>query len=177
MPIEIVTPLDLGVRLEIEEDGATAVENAVKKARAYFERLGMPTIAGDSSMYISGVPEHKQPGLHVKRVDGKELPDEELIEYYSKLVGEYGDDREAWYVTGMALIGEKGLETALIEEERFIMTTRRDTLHGYKVSPLDVISIDPVCHKYYSEMTDEEVFGMGYRFDTRVVELLKRHLL
>ena len=177
LPIEIVTPGDLGLKLEVEEDGMTAVENAVKKARAYHDHLGRPIIAGDSSMYISGLPPEKQPGLHVRRVDGKELSEEETIDYYSKLVREYGDNREAWYVTGMAFIDESGLETVEIEEDKFILTSKRDTLHTHKVSPLDVISIDPIRRKYLSEMTDEEIAGMGYKFDVEVVDFLKRCLL
>lgn len=73
------------------------------KAKAYYEYAEMPTFASDSAMYIAGLPEEKQPGLHVRRAEGRELSDEEMIEYYAKLMGNYGGSSEAWYVTGIAL--------------------------------------------------------------------------
>lgn len=33
IPIEIITPKDLGIYINVIEDGKTAVENAIKKAR------------------------------------------------------------------------------------------------------------------------------------------------
>ena len=40
----------------------------------------------DDALYLENVPEEKQPGLYVRRVEGKELDDEEMIEHYTKLV-------------------------------------------------------------------------------------------
>jgi 8-oxo-dGTP diphosphatase len=177
LPIEIVTPKDLGIMLEIEEDGKTTVENALKKARAYYEHTQMPTIAGDSAMYIDGLPEEEQPGLHIRRIGGRELSEEEEIAYYSGLIAGLGGSREAWFTTGVALITENGSDSREIEENRFMLVSERDTLHQWKGNPLDVIRIDMRCRKYYSEMTDEEIMGIGYKFDVELVEFLKRHLL
>lgn len=177
LPIEIITPKDLGIKLEISEDGKTTVENAIKKAQAYYDYTKMPTIAGDSAMYIADLPEEKQPGLHIRRVGGKELSDEEMVEYYSMLIEKYGGSSEAWYITGIALITDSGLNTIEIEENKFILTSKRDTLHTYKGNPLDAIRIDLTCHKYYSEMTDDEIRGMGYKFDVELVDFLKTRLL
>lgn len=177
LPLEIISPQDIGLRLEFEEDGKTPIENAVLKAGAYHEHAGMPTVAGDSAMYIAGLPEEKQPGLHVRRAEGKELSDEELIAYYSALMEDCGGSAEAWYVTGLALFAEDGLHTVEIEEDRFILSSRRDISHPYRGNPLDVISIDPKCRKYYSEMTDEEIRKMGYKSDREVADFLKRFLI
>lgn len=177
MPIEIVTPKDMGIKLEIEEDGKTTVENAIKKARAYYNSVKMPTIAADSAMYIAGLPKEKQPGLHIRRVNGKELSDEEEIEHYSELIEECGGSREAWFTTGIALITENGLDTVEIEENRFMLISQRDTLHTWKGNPLDVIRIDLSCRKYYSEMSDEEISNMGYKFDIEMIAFLRRYLL
>lgn len=37
IPIEIITPKELGIQVDVIEDGKTAVENAIKKAQAYYE--------------------------------------------------------------------------------------------------------------------------------------------
>ena len=43
-------------------------------------------------MYIEGIPEDKQPGVFVRRINGKRLNDEEMIDYYTNLVKTYGKD-------------------------------------------------------------------------------------
>lgn len=52
--IELIGLKDLGeVRLpEIIEDGKTPLENARKKAEAYFEALHMPVFSCDSGLYL-----------------------------------------------------------------------------------------------------------------------------
>lgn len=90
LPVEIVSPKDLNIKLNIVENGTTAVENAIKKASAYYKATGIPTIAGDSGLYIENIPEEKQPGLFVRRVNGKELTDDEMIDYYTKLIDSIG---------------------------------------------------------------------------------------
>ncbi len=46
----------------------------------------MPTIGMDDTLYLEGVPDELQPGLFVRRVNGKALNDEEMIEYYTYLL-------------------------------------------------------------------------------------------
>lgn len=77
---------DMNIKLDIEENGKTAIENATIKAKAYYEATKMVTMAMDDTMYIEGVPDDKQPGVFVRRVEGKRLNDKEMIEYYTNLV-------------------------------------------------------------------------------------------
>ena len=90
--IELVSLKDIAINISIEENGETAIENALIKARAYYKETGMPTIGMDDTLYLEGVPEEKQPGLFVRRVNGKELNDEEMINHYINLVKTYGTD-------------------------------------------------------------------------------------
>ena len=79
MPIELVTPADLGIRLPaVEETGATPLENAALKAEAYHAVSGLPSFSLDSGLYLEGVPAELQPGPYVRRVKGRELSDEEF---------------------------------------------------------------------------------------------------
>ena len=41
----------------------------------------IPTIGMDNNLFIEELPEEKQPGTYVRRVNGKELSDEEMILY------------------------------------------------------------------------------------------------
>ena len=104
LPIELLTPKDFGIKVDVIEDGTTAVENAIKKAYAYYNITKLPTIAGDSGLFIAGIPNDKQPGLFVRRVNGKILTDDEMIEYYTKLIESIGGKTTGYYVTGLALI-------------------------------------------------------------------------
>lgn len=80
MDIEIISPKDIGIDIKINEDGKTVIENAKIKAQAYYKIAQIPTIAGDTALYIKEF--EKQPGLYVHRINGKELTMEETQNYY-----------------------------------------------------------------------------------------------
>lgn len=80
LDIEIVSPKDLNINIKVEENGTSVTENALLKAKAYYEIAKIPTIAGDSALYVKEF--EKQPGLYVHRIDGKELTIEETQDYY-----------------------------------------------------------------------------------------------
>ena len=48
-------------------------KNAYIKAKAYYDKTKITTIGMDNNLYIEELPEEKQPGTHVRRVNGKEL--------------------------------------------------------------------------------------------------------
>jgi len=50
--MELVSPEQAGIRLEVEEDGATYLENARKKAHAGRRLSGLPTLADDSGLEV-----------------------------------------------------------------------------------------------------------------------------
>ena len=101
--IELLTINDINLDLHVEETGKNCLENAYIKASAYCKETGMPTIGMDNSLFIEELPEEKQPGTHVRRVNGKELTDDEMIEYYQGLVKEYGGKLTAKWVYGMVI--------------------------------------------------------------------------
>ena len=75
---------------KVEESGNSPLENAKLKAIAYHAAFKMPVFSCDSGLYFDELPEDKQPGIHVRRVDGKELSDEEMLAYYGSLATRYG---------------------------------------------------------------------------------------
>ena len=88
--IQVLSLNDLGLKIEVSEVGKNVIENAKLKALAGFEKTHIPTIGMDDSLFMENVPENEQPGLFVRRVNGKTLSDSEMIEHYSKLVKKYG---------------------------------------------------------------------------------------
>ena len=68
--MELVTPAEAGITLEVEEDGATYLENARKKADAGRRLSGLPTLADDSGLEVARLG--GQPGVHSARFAGPE---------------------------------------------------------------------------------------------------------
>jgi XTP/dITP diphosphohydrolase len=69
LEVELVTPQDIGLELEVEEDGATYAENAGKKARAYSQASGLIALADDSGLEVEAL--NGEPGLYSARYSGK----------------------------------------------------------------------------------------------------------
>ena len=153
--IELITLKDLDLNLHVEESGKNCMENALIKAKAYYEATGIISIGMDNTLFIEELPEEKQPGTHVRRVNGKELSDEEMIEYYTGLVKEYGGKLTAKWVYGMVVYGENGAKEHTWSKSHFyfVDTASSKRNPGY---PLDSIAIIPEFNKYLVELTDEE---------------------
>ena len=177
LPVELVTPQDLGLYLDVVEDGKTADENALKKAQAYYDVLHIPTVAGDSAFYIEGLPEDEQPGLHVRRVNGKDLSDEEMIAHYSAVAARMGGKVPAWYVTGLALVTDKGAFTVLIEDDHILLTDTVDTEHPHNGDPIGALSLRPAGDKRITTLTDAESLALGKTFEEGCMAFLRKHLL
>lgn len=153
--IELITLKDLDLNLHVEENGKNCMENALIKAKAYYEATGIVSIGMDNSLFIEELPEDKQPGTHVRRVNGKELSDEEMIEYYTGLVKEYGGKLTAKWVYGMVVYGNDGAKEHTWSKSHFYFVDTASTKRnpGY---PLDSIAIIPEFNKYLVELTEEE---------------------
>lgn len=52
LPADLVTPLELGLNLEVEEDGETYAENAERKALAFARESRLLTLADDSGLEV-----------------------------------------------------------------------------------------------------------------------------
>ena len=155
--IEIITINDIANKVNIDENGKDAIENALIKARTYSKILDCPVFAMDDNLYIEGIPKDKQPGMFVRRVNGKRLNDDEMIEYYSNLAHEYGENGKLTcrWVYGIAVINN-GIESTYTwsKEDFFIIDKPSDKINpGY---PLNTISINKKLNKYFTDMTDED---------------------
>ena len=59
--IELLTIKDLDFKLEIEESGKDAIENAYIKAKAYYDVTKIPTIGMDNNLFIEELPDDYNP--------------------------------------------------------------------------------------------------------------------
>ena len=153
--IELLTLKDFNIDLHPDENGKNAIENAFIKAKAYGDELNIITIGMDNNLYIEGIPEDRQPGTFVRRINGKELNDDEMIEHYTSLVKEFGGKLYARWVYGMVVYNgkEKREYTWSKGSFYFVDTPCEKRNPGY---PLDSISIMPECNKFFVDLTEED---------------------
>lgn len=163
--IEIVTPADLGVHVEIEEDGRTVAENATKKAESYAPLVDMPVLAADSGLLIEGLPDDQQPGTHVRRVNGRLLTDDEMIDYYAALAGRLGGERRAHYVTGLAMIAGRRQFCESIPENEFLLVSTPNPNRHHTGNPLDVVALDPRDRRYHNDLSDADFEDAAWTFE------------
>ena len=86
LDVELVTPRDIGLELEVHEDGQTYAENAGKKALAYSKASGLLSLADDSGLEVDALD--GAPGLYSAR--------------YSPLPGATDADRRAYMLKNLA---------------------------------------------------------------------------
>ena len=158
--LEIIGLSQLGKDIpEVTEDGNTPLENARKKALAYYREFQMPVFSCDSGLYIDGLSEELQPGIHVRTINGRYLTDDEMIEYYSGLAATYGDLR-AHYTNAICLVlNEACVYEAMekdLESEEFLITAKPHPMRR-KGFPIDSLSVDPQTGKYYYDLEKERL--------------------
>ena len=71
--VEVVSPKDLGITVDVEETGTTFAENAMLKAKAICEAAGLPAIADDSGLCVDAL--NGGPGVYSARYGGEGLDD------------------------------------------------------------------------------------------------------
>lgn len=132
----------------------------------------------DSGLYIEGLPKERQPGVHVRRVNGVNLTDEQMRKYYKKIAAELGGRCVAQYQNAICLVFSENeiyeaRGGALNWKKFWLMTEERpQRMEGF---PLDAICADYRTgrHFYDGEATMPEEEGDGVRDFFR--NALKQH--
>jgi XTP/dITP diphosphohydrolase len=65
LPLQIVTPADLGLDLHVEENGQTYASNAALKAKAFMQASGLISLGDDSGLEVDALD--GAPGLYSAR--------------------------------------------------------------------------------------------------------------
>ena len=175
--IKLLSLKDLNIDLDVEENGNTAIDNALIKARAYYNETKLPVMAMDDTLYLERVPDNLQPGMYVRRVNGKRLSDDEMIEYYSSLADKYGDNGKitARWIYGMAIINNgKEYTYTWSKEDFYITNTKSNKIDpGY---PLNSISINKKLNKYFTDITLEDQRNIQ-EDETNVIEFIIKSII
>jgi len=146
--------LDLSV-VKVVENGDTPIDNAKIKALAFYEKFDVPVFSCDSGLYFKNIDDKYQPGVKVRRVNGKHLNDEEMIEYYANLAKLHSGKLIAYYKNAICLVMSKNevycYDGDKIHSEEFIISSipHKNRTNGF---PLDSLSINIESGKYYMDI-------------------------
>jgi len=104
---DLVTPAQLGLQLEVEENGATYRENARLKATAFARASGRLTLADDSGLEVDAL--NGEPGLRSSRYAGDKASDKDRVAYLlSKLKDVPPEKRTAHFCCIIAIAWPDG---------------------------------------------------------------------
>ena len=161
LPIELVSPAELNLRVTVEETGATFAENAILKALAYAEAAGLPALADDSGLEIDALG--GEPGIYSARWagDGVSYPERfQILE--ERLAGVPDERRTARYRCAVAIAepAPRGLfdVTEGAVEGRISREARGSGGFGY-----DPIFLVPEEGRTFGEMSAAEKHRMSHR--------------
>jgi 8-oxo-dGTP diphosphatase len=139
----------------VTESGTTPLENAEIKARAYFDAFSIPVFSCDSGLYFDGIPDEEQPGIYVRRIDGRELSDKEMTAHYAALSARYGGNLIGRYRNAIYLIIDEqkhfsSMDISIATEPFVLASTPHErAVEGF---PLDRLSKDVKSGEYYYDM-------------------------
>lgn len=152
---------ELGIEIEIEENGTTFAENAVIKAKTIATICKMPTISDDSGLEVDFL--NGAPGVYTARYAGENATDDENID---KLLDALKDvpqeDRGAAFVSSVCLYMpvENG------EDISVVCTGRCPGWIGWERIGDGGFGYDPIFmvgDVSYSEMSAEEKDAISHR--------------
>jgi XTP/dITP diphosphohydrolase len=143
---------------EVEETGETFVENALLKARYYYEVSGLPSIADDSGLAVDAL--NGAPGVYSARYAGADASDLDRIH---KLLQEMKDvpprQRGAQFVCAAAIVWKGGERFFEAEVSGHLLEEIKGT-GGFGYDP--IFYYEPL-EKSFAELSDEAKAAVSHR--------------
>ncbi len=108
LDVKILSPEERGILASPKEHGDTFEANALEKARFYFQKSGIPTLADDSGILVEALA--KELGIHTRRWGaGPTANDEGWIQYFLNRM-KTEKNKRARFVCVLAYIDAEGNE-------------------------------------------------------------------
>ncbi len=175
---EVIGLRDLGITNKPDETGETAEENARLKARFYAKKSGQLVFSEDESLFVDFLPECSQPGVHVRRINGREeATDEELITHWENILNDIPPEERIghWHIA-YCIAHPDGAEkiVSLDHPIRFYQPVSSIRIPGW---PMSSIEGPADFNKPHSEMTDEEKNIVDERSNKAIKEIVQQLLV
>lgn len=154
---EILSLNDLGLKIDVNEDGNSFKENAIKKAKEVFKVTNIPCISDDSGLCIDVLD--GWPGIKTARFLGDEASDKDRNDYIlNKMIDKISDERTAKFVCDIAYVDDKNvIVTEGIIKGKIAKEERGNNGFGFD----SIFELDN--KKTLSELTNEEKNALSSR--------------
>lgn len=177
IPVQLITPLDLGITDDVIESGSTYQENALIKANFYSKASkGIPTLGEDSGIVIDALQD--QLGVHTRRWGaGATATDSEWIDYFMNAMQAFPEpaERTAKFVSHISLIID-GQEHHFYGETHGVITP---TIEAplYPGLPLSSVFKPNGFSKVYTALGEDQKNQISHRGKSiaQVLDFLKQY--
>lgn len=154
---EVKSLLDLDQEIDIEENGTTFEENALIKAAAIHDLLGIEVIADDSGLTVNAM--NGEPGVYSARFLGRDTSYEEKNQY---IIDQCKDakDKGAQFVCAIAHVKQDGshkIYTGVVEGEIY------DHIEGEKGFGYDPIFYYPPFQTTLANVSEDQKNEVSHR--------------
>lgn len=170
MGVEVVSQEQLNIRVDVEEDGITFEENALKKAVTVMQICNEVTLADDSGLevdYLDGAP-----GIYSARYAGENATDKDrnqkLLEALKDVPRE---ERTAKFVCAVAAVFPNGHKIIVRGECEGIINFEPVGNNGFGYDPLFYM---PEYHMTMAEMDEQLKNKISHR--AKALSLFKKQL-
>jgi len=159
LEITILSVNDFPELEEVEENGLTFDENALKKARYVCQQTGLPALSDDSGLEVEAL--EGRPGVRSARYAGNEASDEDNIKkLLEELAGVPSEKRNARFVCCIALVFPDGKEYIFWGYVRGKISEIPRGTQGFGYDP---VFIPEGFQKTFAEMDPHEKDKMSHR--------------
>lgn len=172
--VEVVSPKDLGITVDVEETGTTFAENAMLKAKAICELAKLPAIADDSGLCVDAL--NGAPGVYSARYGGL---DDDVARYRLLLENLRGaGTRAAHFHTSVVCCLPNG---DVLEAEGDCHGTIAYAPQGENGFGYDPVFFVPELRKTFGQLTPEEKNAISHRgvalraFGEKLKEYMENH--
>lgn len=167
-----VTPAELGITVDVDEDGTSYAENAVLKARAFAEAGGIMALADDSGIEVDALG--GGPGMYSARYGGSELDDRGRVARLLTELAEVPEEQRTARYRAVVAVAFPGAEREPVtfegvQEGKIACEPRGERGFGY--DPVFVLSDG----RTQAEASNEEKDQISHR--AQAVKAAARYLL
>ncbi|MEX2602187.1 MAG: RdgB/HAM1 family non-canonical purine NTP pyrophosphatase [Balneolaceae bacterium] len=155
LEIELTSTLDLEASEEVDEDQPTLEGNALKKARFWKEKTGLPALSDDTGLEVDALG--GAPGVFSARYAGEQVTYEENVR---KLLEDLrgAENRKARFRTVIALVGEEEWLFEGVCEGVILDASRGQGGFGY-----DPVFLPDGSEQTFAEMSSSEKNAISHR--------------
>ena len=161
LDIRILSLDESGIFEEIEEDGKTFEENALKKAKFVAQKAGEWAIADDSGICLKALG--NAPGVLTARWAGDDSSDKNLVKHTLEQMKDVPEgERQAYFESVIALVSPDGKKYVFQGRVDGIVAKEPRGVNRPKL-PYDLIFIPEGETRTFAEMSDAEKNSMSHR--------------